>query len=315
MPLFRHLVGTLCIVLLLIFFIGAAQGQPEIGEAQPEGDTAPQPQPEAGSEDESEEPEDGSEEVPVVVPEDGSEEEPQAGPEDGPEEEPQAGPEDGSGEEPQAGPEDGFGEEPQAGPEDGSREEPEAGPEDVSGEEPEKGPTDGPEEEDEYPGLGAIGQFAGQTIADFLDTHNTLRKEYGVPLLEWSSILQKSAKTWADQLTEKCIGLDHSFTRYGENLGYASLFSTSAVSALGQWANEARYLDDQFVCETGKVCGHFTQMVWRTSQWVGCSMSACVTGMRPGAYYVCHYVRAGNCDDKNWNKTVSNCGPFELPSQ
>lgn len=40
-----------------------------------------------------------------------------------------------------------------------------------------------------------------------------------------------------------------------------------------------------------KVCGHYTQVVWKNSRYVGCGKAMAANGT---LYYVCNYYPAGN---------------------
>ena len=45
-------------------------------------------------------------------------------------------------------------------------------------------------------------------------------------------------------------------------------------------------------CDQGKVCGHFTQVIWKGTQYVGCGLA--VTAASQEAWMVCNYHPAGN---------------------
>ena len=44
-------------------------------------------------------------------------------------------------------------------------------------------------------------------------------------------------------------------------------------------------------CAAGKVCGHYTQVVWRNSVNLGCGRVQCANGW---AYVICSYDPPGN---------------------
>ena len=65
----------------------------------------------------------------------------------------------------------------------------------------------------------------------------------------------------------------------------------------------AEYVDYSWVtntCAAGKVCGHYTQVVWRTTTKVGCAMATCSVNSPWGAafptwdFFVCDYEPPGN---------------------
>jgi pathogenesis-related protein 1 len=123
-----------------------------------------------------------------------------------------------------------------------------------------------------------------------LETHNHWRSEVGVPPLNWSDKLSKSALEWAISLEKKCE-FKHSKSDFGENLwkGTTGAFSTSSV--VNSWASEKDdYSYAKNKCKTGRVCGHYTQIVWKTTTKVGCAKMMC-DGMTT---WVCQYDPPGN---------------------
>jgi pathogenesis-related protein 1 len=136
---------------------------------------------------------------------------------------------------------------------------------------------------------------------DMLAVHNRVRAEVGVPPLAWSSLLADSAQRWADHLaTEKGCAMIHSGP--GENLYWASAVRYSdgrrEVQRVGArqvaeaWAGERRHYDPaRNSCAAGQVCGHYTQMVWRGTERIGCGYRICDSRQQ---VWVCHYRPSGN---------------------
>ncbi len=137
-------------------------------------------------------------------------------------------------------------------------------------------------------------------------THNKWRAQVGVGELSYSPELEVSAQAWADHLkkTNHCQ-MRHSVPegRYGENLYWASavtwsdgrreLQQVSSAKPVDSWGSEIddyNYADNS--CKPGKMCGHYTQMVWRTSTKVGCAMAVCEDSQEQ--VWVCQYQPAGN---------------------
>jgi len=79
--------------------------------------------------------------------------------------------------------------------------------------------------------------------------------------------------------------------QYGENLYWRSGRVPSCQNALDMWYNEVKwynYAHGGFSPATG----HFTQMVWKSSRYVGC---ASAKSKRTGRIYIaCNYYPAGN---------------------
>lgn len=126
--------------------------------------------------------------------------------------------------------------------------------------------------------------------AILLERHNFWRAEVGVPALTWSDSLAESAHTWAKKLKNGCR-FEHSDVGLGENLwkGTTGAFPVSVV--VDSWASEREdYNYEKNKCKPGKMCGHFTQIVWRSTQEVGCAKMEC-DGMTT---WVCQYNPPGN---------------------
>jgi len=137
-----------------------------------------------------------------------------------------------------------------------------------------------------------------QTEKEWLDGHNSRRAKYGVPTaLEWHPMLAASAKAKAAQLATSC-SLQHGNPKgYGENLAAGKL---APNDVLKMWVEN----------EESTHGGHFTQVLWRMSKWLGCAQSKCSSGSY-GVIHVCHYVRPGNCNGSDYMGTSSPCTPFE----
>jgi pathogenesis-related protein 1 len=91
----------------------------------------------------------------------------------------------------------------------------------------------------------------------------------------------------------------------GENLamGYSSI-----DAVLAGWVDsEAQYYNSATKTCSGGVCGHFTQVLWRMTSYVGCGIARCASNT---PIYVCQYLRPGNCNGYDYQSTNSPCGPF-----
>ncbi|MDR3478325.1 MAG: CAP domain-containing protein [Gammaproteobacteria bacterium] len=121
---------------------------------------------------------------------------------------------------------------------------------------------------------------------EVLAAHNKWRKQHQAPNLVWDDQLANYAARYASRCEFK-----HSSSPYGENLatGYPS-----ATIAVNFWYGEhAQYFYGRpgFSMRTG----HFTQMIWKSTQKLGCAYVAC-NGRNgtPGKFLVCEYSPAGN---------------------
>ncbi len=119
-----------------------------------------------------------------------------------------------------------------------------------------------------------------------LQAHNKVRQLHHVSPLVWDDELASFAEQYANHCKFK-----HSGSSYGENLaaGYPSI--SAAVNA---WYIENKlysYNHPGFSYQTG----HFTQMVWKGTQKVGCGYVTCDgNNGTPGRFLVCEYSPAGN---------------------
>lgn len=138
---------------------------------------------------------------------------------------------------------------------------------------------------------------AGDEIAQrLLIAHNLERDRVGVPRLKWSAKLAGQAQAWADNLA-KSNRFQHSVDRdgTGENLWMGTAQRYSAEQMIGGFAREVRHFrPGQFpnVSMTGswQDVGHYTQLVWRDTQEVGCA----VARGDSNDVLVCRYFPAGN---------------------
>lgn len=123
--------------------------------------------------------------------------------------------------------------------------------------------------------------------------HNVWRKKVGVPNLTWSSTLATVAQKWANTLksTNGCAMKHSGNANYGENLYWASGFTPTTQQVVDAWGNEVKdYTYATNKCATGKVCGHYTQVVWKDTTKVGCGKATCGAAQ----VWVCNYDPPGN---------------------
>jgi hypothetical protein len=142
---------------------------------------------------------------------------------------------------------------------------------------------------------------------EWLNAHNSRRRKYnggqGYVPLRWSRSLASQAKTYAIRLGSNCksgslyhaAGLD-----VGENLAknqgsgsWGSMYTADKI--LGRW------VEDELSWSYPKNA-HYTQVVWRATQYVGCGESLkSYSGGHRCRVQVCRYVKAGNCAVRNGN--------------
>lgn len=124
---------------------------------------------------------------------------------------------------------------------------------------------------------------------EIVNAHNQWHQQAGVPPLSWSSELANYAQYWANQLSTRGTISHRQNNRFGENIFWISGRPASPAEVVNSWGNEVRDYDyGSNSCR--KVCGHYTQVVWRNTQQVGCGVA------RSGGQeiWVCNYNPPGN---------------------
>jgi len=137
--------------------------------------------------------------------------------------------------------------------------------------------------------------------------HNKWRAGAGVAeKLRYSPALAKSAQAWANQLQQSHhCQMEHSSShgRYGENIYWSSaliwsdgkteLRNVTPKELVDDWGSEkAGYDYARNECTSSTTCGHYTQMVWRSTTQLGCAVAVCNDTHEQ--VWVCHYQPAGN---------------------
>ncbi|XP_062204513.1 pathogenesis-related protein PR-1 type-like [Phragmites australis] len=131
-----------------------------------------------------------------------------------------------------------------------------------------------------------------KAINDIVKEHNVFRAKEHVPPLQWNATLAKFSQQYAEQLKGECK-MVHSTSPYGENL----MLGTGAVTwktTVDMWSAEKEsYHYGSNTCDPGKMCGHYTAVVWKGTTAVGCGRVKCNNG---DTMIVCSYWPPGNYD-------------------
>lgn len=132
-----------------------------------------------------------------------------------------------------------------------------------------------------------------EEIQVILERHNYWRADVGVnEKLVWSDEMADLAADWARKLKRMKCGFEHRpDNQYGENLFMGTSGAYDAKYVVDAWAGEkVDYNYNKNKCKPGKMCGHYTQIVWQTTRKVGCAKIEC------GEYdiWVCNYDPPGN---------------------
>jgi pathogenesis-related protein 1 len=136
-----------------------------------------------------------------------------------------------------------------------------------------------------------------ENMKGMIDQHNVWRAKVGVSSLKWSDELASYAQVWANHLAEKGCEMQHrprsgEFTqKYGENIYWCSGMKATPQAVVDSWASElADFNVKKLECNKGKVCGHYTQVIWSSTLEVGCAMARCGNQ----EIWVCNYNPPGN---------------------
>ncbi len=143
-----------------------------------------------------------------------------------------------------------------------------------------------------------------ELIRDMVAAHNQARSQAkpapkpALPPLFWSLEAAKKAASWAKECK-----FEHNPDRgeFGENLAAATPNTWTTAEVVQSWADESADYDyTRNTCKKGKVCGHYTQVVWRKTGAVGCATVMCNKNSPFGPQFpswqnwVCNYAPPGN---------------------
>jgi len=165
---------------------------------------------------------------------------------------------------------------------------------------------------------------------EILKTHNKLRSIYNSEPLTYSKKLEKAANKWAKKLQKDGCHMVHSHGKvgdYGENLFWASPLIRTRTFSNGKkevshsiqtvlelevskaWHDEVQWYNyEDGSCKKGKMCGHFTQLVWDTTKELGCAIAICNDKSQ---VWVCEYYPAGNISLQHVNGTIEKLKPYK----
>jgi len=148
--------------------------------------------------------------------------------------------------------------------------------------------------------------FTSKQKAELLDAHNAWRARVGTARLRWSAELERMSARWADRLASRgCRMQINDVAGIGQNIFYASalvsdgrrqLNPVTPTFVVDAWAAEsADYSYQDNTCRPGRICGHYTQVVWDTTEEVGCAWAICPD---LGQIWVCDYRPSGNIEGR-----------------
>ncbi len=137
----------------------------------------------------------------------------------------------------------------------------------------------------EQPSGNESGRMVGITEA-----HNKYRGELNIPDLVWDEQVAAYAQEWAENLKKQGCSLRHRApNKYGENIAWASGKNLTTSEVVKMWYDEVQYYN-YATNSCKKVCGHYTQVVWKKSKRLGCGVASCGNS----EVWVCNYDPPGN---------------------
>ncbi|XP_077237100.1 pathogenesis-related protein PR-1 type-like [Tasmannia lanceolata] len=130
-----------------------------------------------------------------------------------------------------------------------------------------------------------------EMIKEFLDGHNNARNAVGVPPLKWDPMLATYARVYSNERRHDCRLVHSPSFVFGENIFWGQGHDWSAKDAVAAWVAEKQFYHyDTNTC-SGPDCTHYTQIVWRTTERVGCAKIVCDSG---DSFITCEYYPPGN---------------------
>ncbi|KAI5682046.1 hypothetical protein M9H77_03274 [Catharanthus roseus] len=133
----------------------------------------------------------------------------------------------------------------------------------------------------------------------YLKAHNEIRQKLGVPPLQWDANLTWYAHSWAIKRREDCNYRNHSQGKYGESSFWMQYKDFNPTEVVQQWYSEQLLYDHQKnLCKCkyemdGCECGHYLNIIWKTTQRLGCSGYVYCTKQQ-GILVFCSYDPQGN---------------------
>lgn len=140
-------------------------------------------------------------------------------------------------------------------------------------------------------------RLSSQEVQQLITLHNKVRADVGVGPVTWSRELAVYAQEWANHLASTNCSLQHRpptgkwKCEYGENLFMGTAGHFGVADAVTSWEDEKKYYHGQTLDRSNWYeSGHYTQMVWRESQHIGCAKAEC----NGKVIIVCNYDPPGN---------------------
>ncbi|XLR56038.1 hypothetical protein HN51_010361 [Arachis hypogaea] len=138
--------------------------------------------------------------------------------------------------------------------------------------------------------------LAQNSPQDYLEAHNIARAEVGVNPLLWDNELESQANTFLSKHIVDCLDRVSisPHPMYGQNILSSPSKSFTGAFAVAYWvAKKQNYDYRSNTCIGGNPakCVTYTQVVSKSSTYVGCARANCLNG---GTLVICYYHPPGN---------------------
>jgi pathogenesis-related protein 1 len=131
-----------------------------------------------------------------------------------------------------------------------------------------------------------------ESITELLSAQNTIRTQLKLTNFTWNCQMADYAQEWAN----RGIFEHRSNNKYGENIYVSSNGDVTLTNVVDKWVTERDFWNNNTgVCKDGKICSHYTQIIWRATRQIGCGINRNVTG-KWKVLLVCNYDPPGDVD-------------------
>lgn len=129
-------------------------------------------------------------------------------------------------------------------------------------------------------------------ITELLDAQNNIRTQLKLTKFTWNCEMADYAQEWAN----RGIFEHRSNNKFGENIYVSSNGDVTLTNVVEKWVTERDFWNNNTgVCKDGKICSHYTQIIWRATKQIGCGINRNVSG-KWKVLLVCNYDPPGDVD-------------------
>uniref|UniRef100_A0A4W4GBU0 C-type lectin domain-containing protein n=1 Tax=Electrophorus electricus TaxID=8005 RepID=A0A4W4GBU0_ELEEL len=124
---------------------------------------------------------------------------------------------------------------------------------------------------------------------------------------EWSETLAVLAQQRAETCLKDGVGSIERMEHAGWNIQQSPHGATSYTDIINSWFQEGQdYNYQSGQCRNNRTCTHYTQLVWATSNHMGCALHVCGTGAGLWDLFICAYSPGGN-----WEVNGRRVAPYK----